>query len=279
MALRMGELLRSTLPELRIEPTPRRLRCYVDGVTVGDTVRGMVVWEPRRGVPVYAVPESDFTGELVPSTLPVVPDDLPPFLGPENFGWHTTPGDAFAVRAAGRTLDGVAFRPSDPDLAGYLILDFSAFDWVEEDEPVIGHPHDPFKRIDVLRSGRHVVVTLDDRVLADSKNPAALLETHLPVRWYLPREDVAMDLLNPSETRTICAYKGEASYFSVADGGPDGRDLAWTYPEPLNDAAQVRDLVAFFSERCDIAVDGEPMGRPVTPWSSPEEQQRGLDFA
>jgi uncharacterized protein (DUF427 family) len=279
MALRMGDFLRSTFPELRIEPTPRRIRCQVDGATIADTTRAMVVWEPRRGVPVYAVPERDLTAELVPFAAPAPPEDLPPFLGPENFRLHTTPGDALSVRAGGRTLEGAAFRPDDPDLSGYVVLDFSAFDWIEEDEPVIAHPHDPFKRIDVLHSGRHVVVTLGGRMLADSKSSVALLETHLPVRWYLPRDDVAMDLLTPSDTRTVCAYKGEASYYSVSEGGPAGRDLAWTYPDPLNDAAQVRDLLAFFSERCDISIDGEPVGRPVTPWSSAEEQKRGLDFA
>lgn len=278
MALSMGEYLRSSFPELRIEPTSRRIRCQIDGTTVGDTTRAMVVWEPRRGVPVYAVPERDFTADLSPFSAPPPPDDLPPFLGPENFAMHTTPGEALTVRWADRDLPGAAFRPKDPDLTGYLVLAFAAFTWIEEDEPVIGHPHDPFKRIDVLRSNRHVVVSLDAVVLADSRSPAALLETHLPVRWYLPPEDVRTDLMTPSDTQTVCAYKGHASYFSVTDGGQDGRDLAWTYLEPLNDAAQVRGMVAFFSERCDISVDGGPTGRPVTPWSSPEEQRKGLDF-
>jgi uncharacterized protein (DUF427 family) len=279
MALRMGELVRSTLTELRIEPTPRRVRVLVGDTTIADTTRAMVVWEPRRGVPVYAVPEADLTAELVPFSPPPPPADLPPFLGPENFAMHTTPGEALSVRVDGQELPGAAFRPEDPDLAGYIVLDFGAFSWIEEDEPVIGHPHDPFKRIDVLRSDRHVVVSLEGVVLADSKAPMALLETHLPVRWYLPRDDVRMDLFTPSDTRTVCAYKGEASYLSVTDGGANGRDLAWSYPQPLNDAAQVRDMVAFFLERCDISVDGTPMGRPVTPWSSQEEQRRGLDFA
>lgn len=279
MALRMGEYLRSTFPELRIEPTARRIRVLVGDTTVADTTRAMVVWEPRRGVPVYAIPETDFNAELVPFAAPPPPADLPPFLGPENFALHTTAGQALSVRVAGQDLPGAAFRPEDPDLAGYLVLDFSAFSWIEEDEPVVGHPHDPFKRIDVLRSDRHVVVSLDGVVLADSKNPTALLETHLPVRWYLPREDVRIDLFTPSDTRTTCAYKGEASYLSVTDADENGRDLAWTYPEPLNDAAQVRDMVAFFSERCDLTVDGTAARRPVTPWSSPEEQRKGLEFS
>jgi uncharacterized protein (DUF427 family) len=90
-----------------------------------------------------------------------------------------------------------------------------------------------------------------------------LFETLLPVRFYLPREDVAVRL-EPSDTATYCAYKGRASYYSVPDGP---RDVAWTYHEPLHDAEPVRDLICFFDERLDVIVDGKRRGRPVTPWS------------
>jgi uncharacterized protein (DUF427 family) len=149
----------------------------------------------------------------------------------------------------------VGFRPDDPDLGGRVMLDFSKFDWVEEDQPVMGHAHDPYKRIDVLRSDRHVVVELDGTVLADSRRALALYETGLPTRWYLPREDVRMDLLTPSDTHTVCAYKGRASYLSADLQG--GADIAWYYPDPLDDARPVRDLVAFWSERSVLTVDGE----------------------
>jgi uncharacterized protein (DUF427 family) len=86
----------------------------------------------------------------------------------------------------------------------------------------------------------------------------------LPVRFYLPREDVAVPL-EPSETSTYCAYKGRASYFSVPDGP---RDVAWTYREPLHDAEPVRDRVCFFDERLDVIVDGKRRDRPITPWTA-----------
>ena len=129
------------------------------------------------------------------------------------------------------------------------------------------------KRIDVLASKLPVEVSLNGTVLASTTNAQLLLETHLPVRYYLPREDVALDLLVPTETRSTCAYKGHASYFSTADGRPEGRDIAWTYPAPLDDALRVRDHVAFWNERTDIRVDGELQRRPVTPWSTPAEQE------
>ena len=102
-----------------------------------------------------------------------------------------------------------------------------------------------------------------------------LVETHLPVRYYIPPQDVRMDLLGPSTTRSACAYKGHASYLSTVDGSEAGRDIAWVYPDPLDDAARVRDHLAFWNERTDLVVDGEEVPRPVTPWSRPEEQSLG----
>lgn len=195
-------------------------------------------------------------------------------LGPEQFEIHTTPGEVFTLHLDDRDLVEAAFRPMDPDLEGRLTLDFGAFTfWFEEEQQLVGHPHDPFKRIDVLPSSRHVTVTAGGQVLADSARPTALLETHLPIRWYLPREDVRMDLLVPSEQRSTCAYKGHASYFSLKDAGEEGHDIAWTYEDPLLDATAVKDLLCFWAERTELTVDGSPERRPVTPWSHPDEQR------
>ena len=206
-------------------------------------------------------------------------DDLPPVLGPADFSVHTCPGQSLDVHVGQHVLAATSFRPDDPDLAGYVSLDFGAFTWLEEDEEVVGHPHDPFKRIDALRSSRHVVVALNGTVLADTTRAVALLETGLPTRWYFPREDVRMELLESSSHRTTCAYKGHASYYSVMDARASGRDIAWTYPEPLHDAEHVRDLVCFFSERTDLSVDGAHVVRPVTPWSPPHEQMAQFEKA
>ncbi len=92
------------------------------------------------------------------------------------------------------------------------------------------------------------------------------------MRYYVPPGDVAADLLQPSDTRSTCAYKGQASYLSTADGRPEGRDIGWTYPQPLDDALRVSDHVAFWNERTDIRIDGALQQRPVTPWSTPAEQ-------
>jgi uncharacterized protein (DUF427 family) len=183
------------------------------------------------------------------------------------FTVHSTDGEMVDVRAAGQRRPGAGFRPADPDLAGLVILDFGAFDaWYEEDEQNVGHPRDPYHRIDVLPSSRQVRLELEGEVLAVSSRPALLFETMLPARYYLPRADVTAELV-PSSTRTWCAYKGQASYFSARVGGRLVPDIAWSYPEPRHDADRVRDLVAFFDERVDVTLDGERRDRPVPPWS------------
>ena len=273
MGTRMRDLLGSELRSLRYEPTEKRLRVYLDGESVANTVDGLLVWEPRRVVPTYAVPERDVTARL--ESVGRV-DDLPdlPVLVPTNpFTAHSCTGEmvdvivgavgAVGTAGASRRL-AAGFRPDDPELTGYVTLDFSAFEWREENESIVAHPHDPFKRIDILASSRHIRLEWEGRLLAESSRPQLLFETLLPVRFYLPRDDIAVDL-QPTETVSYCAYKGRASYFSVPDGPAD---LAWTYYQPLREAEPVRDHVAFFDERVDVIVDGRRRGRPVTPWSS-----------
>jgi uncharacterized protein (DUF427 family) len=200
--------------QLRWVMTAKRLRASREGELVCDTTRGLVVWLPRHVVPQYAVPLDDLVGGLPAGTS---------------------------------ELEGEG-------VSGHVLLSFADFDWLEEDEPVIGHPHDPFARIDVLHSTREVRVELDGVELARSRRPVALFETGLPTRWYLPSHDVRTDLLTPSPTRTTCAYKGHASYLSAA--GPEGRDIAWVYRSPLREAEPVRDLICFWAERTLTTVDG-----------------------
>ena len=275
MATRMQDLIFGALPQLRIHPVSKWIRASVADTPVVDTRGAYVVWEPRRVVPQYAVPVADMLGELVPAEEVEAEEQSvrmaggPPVLDPRTpFAAHTCPGTPMTVRTTAGELAGAAFAPDDPDLAGLVVLDWHAFDqWYEEDEPVTGHPHDPFDRIDCLRSSRHVVVSLDGVTLADSSRPTVLFETPLPLRYYLPRDDVRMDLLERTDLTTVCAYKGEASYWSARIGESVVPNLAWSYEDPLHDAAPVRDLVCFFTEMVDLEVDGVAVERPVTPWS------------
>lgn len=181
--------------------------------------------------------------------------------------FRLTPGEELSLRLAGGDRDGAAYRLHDPDLAGYVVVDFDALDrWREEEDDVVAHPRDPFKRIDVVRSARHVRIELAGVLLAESRQPSLLFETGLPVRYYLPAEDVRFDRLAPSDTVTWCAYKGRATHWS-ADDTSGAVDVCWTYTDPRNDAAPVRDLIGFYQERIDLTVDGVRRDRPRTPWS------------
>jgi len=211
---------------LRYEPTERWIRGELGGELVVDSKDAWLVWNPGTVVPGWCFPREDVRAELIPT-------------------------------------DGMATF-DDPDLDGRVAVFFTALDrWREEEDEVVGHPRDPFKRVDARRSSRHVRVTIDGALVADSRRPLLVFETGHPVRYYLPPEDVRRDLFTPSGTRTLCAYKGEASY--LAYGGDD--EAAWFYPDPLPDNAAIKDHVAFFNERVDIEVDGEPVGRPDTQWS------------
>lgn len=272
MAVRMAELVFGAMGELRCHPVAGRIRAMTDGDTVIDSNRAILVWEPRRLVPAYAVPVEDVHATVLPAVASEAEVHLrplegaPPVIVPTtSFAAHTCPGEARTIETTTRELTEAAFSPADPDLAGYLVLDWAAFDrWLEEDEDLVAHPRDPFKRIDTRRSARHVVVTINDVVVAESERPTLLFETFLPTRYYLPAPDVRLDLLTTTSTRTQCAYKGIPSYWT---GHGEPKDVAWTYRDPLHDALPVKDMIAFFNERVDLTVDGQLQQRPKTPWS------------
>jgi uncharacterized protein (DUF427 family) len=275
MALDLADHFFASMPQLRFHPTAKRIRALVGDDVVVDSTQARVVWEPRRVVPSYAVPLGDIRGSLVEARAAVAEERAvqigggPAVLDPSTgFSFHTTAGQAFDVATDGSSLAGAAFVPSDPDFDGYAIVDFDAFDeWREEDEVLVGHARDPFKTIDTRRSSRRVAVEIAGTTVADSTRTTMLFETYLPTRYYLPRDDVRMDLLEPTKTTSVCAYKGLASYWTASIDDTVLPDVVWSYPHPHNYATAVKDLLCFFNERVDISVDGQRIERPHTPWS------------
>ena len=258
------------LGELRYEPTEKRIRVLIGDEVLVDTTRARLVWEPRRVVPSYAVPVEDLRGELTADAQTTIDSDrlLHPGI---PFAVHSTPGRSFTVRLGGADRTAAAFRPDDSDLAGCIVLDFNAFDrWLEEDDPVVSHPRDPYHRVDVRPSSRHVRIELNGELLAESTRPSLLFETYLPTRFYLPIEDVVGNL-QPSDKLTYCAYKGEASYWSHESLS----NLAWTYRSPLPDAVQIAGMVAFYDDLVDVTVDGVLRERPSTPIAKSLIEERG----
>lgn len=139
--------------------------------------------------------------------------------------------------------------------------------WYEEEEAVFAHPRDPYHRVDVLESSRHVQVAIAGVTLADTRRPCLLFESSLPTRYYLPREDVRMDLLTPTDLSTQCPYKGTASYWSATAGETVKKNVAWSYQDPVRENPLIKDLICFYNERVDLTVDGVLQPRPITPWS------------
>ena len=186
---------------------------------------------------------------------------------------HTAEGRPVTIE--GR--EGAGFWLTDEDVAGYVALDSAAFDaWYEEDEQILGHPRDPYHRVDVRLSRRPLRIEVDGDVIAETTRARLLFETQITRRFYVPREDVRADL-HPTDTRTYCPYKGAASYWSVDAGGRLRKDLAWSYAQPLPDAVEIAGLVAFWNERVDIIVDGEQHARPRGPISKAMLEEFGVE--
>ncbi len=245
---------------LYLEPTPKRIRVEFAGETIADSTRAMLLHESGHQ-PIYYFPPADVRADLL------TPSDRHtrcPKKGQASY--HT-------IAVGDRVLDAGAWCYPDPLPDAPPIQDLIAFywnrmdRWLEEDEEVAGHPRDPYHRIDVRRSARHIRISLQGELLAQTRGARALFETGLPARWYLPLADVKAELA-PSETTSHCPYKGDASYHSVVlRSGQVVEDLVWYYPEPMPDAIPVEDLVCFLNEKVDIELDGEAQQRPESPWS------------
>jgi uncharacterized protein (DUF427 family) len=244
---------------LFFDPVPQRIRVIFEKETIVDTTRAKLLHESAH-LPVYYIPEEDVSSEaLVPSKKRT----RCPHKGEAHY---------YSLRVGDRTAeDAVWFYPEPIEpasfLRGHVAFYWNAVDeWFAEDEQLFGHPRDPYARIDVYPTSRHIRILLDGEVLADTVRAKALFESNLPTRWYIPPDDVRTDLLETSGTRTRCAYKGSASHFHARIGDTVHEDVAWTYADPQHDADQVRDSISFYNERVDVEVDGTLEERPDTQW-------------
>jgi uncharacterized protein (DUF427 family) len=229
-----------------VEQSQKRVRAFVGGEIVVDSSAPLLVWENPH-YPQYYLPRADVLATLIPTT---------------TVTHSPSRGDAvhFTVKAGGRELVDAAWHyPDSPleELRDHVRFDWAAMDaWFEEDEEVIVHPRSPHTRIDVLPSSRHVRVLIDGEVVADTHRPWLLFETGLPVRYYLPKVDVRMELFEPTETHTYCPYKGVASYWSAVIDGRRHDDVVWSYPYPLPESLRIAGLLAFYDTKATIEVDG-----------------------
>jgi uncharacterized protein (DUF427 family) len=235
---------------VRLEAGAKRVRAFLDGKLVVDTTSTLLVWEVPY-YPTYYLPRADVRAELVPT-------------GEVRRSPSRGDGHVHDVQVAGSVAkDGATLYPESPieDLHDHVRLDWAGMSaWFEEDEEVFTHPRDPYSRIDILPTSRHIEVRLGDVVLAETTRGHALFETGLPTRWYVPKVDLRMDLLVRSETVTHCPYKGTADHYSADLDGTVTPDVAWSYPRPLPESVRIAGLVAFYDHRVEVRVDGEPVG-------------------
>ncbi len=240
---------------IRVERSDRRVRVRAGGEWVADTTSALLMLEQGL-VPVYYLPRSDVRMELL---APAAKRTRCETKG--EAAYYTLRAGTFVAEDAAWSYESPI--PGREQLSRYISFYWNRVEqWFEEDEEIFVHPRDPHKRVDAIRSSRHVRVVIAGETVAETTRPVLLFETGLPTRYYLPAQDVRLDLLEPSESRTQCPYKGVASYHSVNIGGELFRDVVWSYPFPIPECPKIEGLLAFYNERIELYVDGERQEQP-----------------
>jgi len=254
-----GQFLVPGMPKrvLFAEPLRRRMRAELGGQTVVQSDDAVLLFEPGR-YPVAYFPIDDFAkGALRPTDHRSTHPDL------GETAWFEVAG---STRVAARgAWHHIALPGHAAILEGKVALAWRAMDgFYEEEDRVLGHAADPYHRIDIRRSSRHLVVRTGERVVADTHIPLVLYESGFAPRWYVPREDIDAELLALNELRTFCPYKGIAVYYDI-DGA---KNAAWSYRAPFDDVGAISDLVSFEPDGVKVTLDGKRLklepGQSVT---------------
>ncbi len=253
-------LIAEPLPErvLFAEPLRRRMRVQFAGEWIADSEDMLLLHEPGH-YPVAFFPLADVRPGVVVSE--------------NRTTQHRELGDTnwFTVAAGDRRAARGAWQYTAPPEHASELRDRIAFAWramdafYEEDERIVGHAADPYHRIDIRQSSRHLVVTDGARVVADTTRPVALYESGFAPRWYVPREDIDENALTPAEGQTFCPYKGLASYYDI-----DGRQgAAWSYPQAWTEVEE--------PDKVDVFLDDKKLALEPGQTVIPHGIDRGLD--
>jgi len=250
----------TTTPEVTLanewQRSPRRLRIKFNDVWVADSTRAMLLRQ-HGFQPIYYFPAEDVRVELLePSDYTTHSN----YKGTASYS-HLSAGDRCASNSVWTYLRP---RMGSPDTRGYYGFDWHSMDaWFEEATRIYVHARDPFLRVDAVPSTRHVCVEVAGTAVADSKRPVLLFETGLVTRFYLPPEDVRLDLLEPSDAYTMCPYKGRASYHHLKVADAVVENVTWQYRRPLPDVCAVAGHFSFWNENDNvkIVVDSAVMPR------------------
>src|SRR5215468_5637875 len=196
-------------------PSPRWVRVYFNQQLIADS-KDMMLLRETNCLPLYYFPKKDVRMDcLQPSDRTAHSDRKG-----EGIFWHVVIGDTIAKDAA--------FTFQNPPGTGPKLEDYVAFAWekmdawFEEDEEIFVYARDPYKRVDVIQSSRHIKVVVDGVTVGETKRPTLLFETGLPTRYYMPKHDARMDLyrtVRPHSAKQVVAVLNCATRTSVC-GAP-----------------------------------------------------------
>jgi len=244
---------------LYLEPLRRRMSVELGGSVVSRSDDATLLFEPAR-YPVAYFPVADIADGALQAS-----DHVSTHRELGETRWFDVVGGDGKVARRG------AWQHVDPPAQAAALRDTVAFAWramdafYEEDERIVGHAADPYHRIDIRRTSRHLVVMHDDQLVADTHAPLVLYESGFAPRWYVPRDDVVADALHPVAAQTFCPYKGIASYYDIGDA----RGGAWSYRAPFEEMGRIADLVSFEPDKVTVTLDGERLelapGQTVLP--------------
>lgn len=240
------------------EPLRRRMRVRFGGEWIADSEDVLLLHEPGR-YPVAYFPLRDITGVVLKASERTTRH---PDFG--QTAWYT-------AQAGELSKDRAAYQHLEPPEYASELSDRIAFAWramdafYEEDERVVGHAADPYHRIDIRASSRHLTVHHDGRTVAETSRPLALYESGFAPRWYVPRADVDATALTPVDTKTFCPYKGICSYYDVGDA----IRAAWSYVDAWTEVGRISGLVSFEPDKVEVCLDGKRLhlepGQSVVP--------------
>jgi uncharacterized protein (DUF427 family) len=247
--------------KITFERSPRRVRVQFNGETIADSTAAQLLFETRH-LPIYYFPRADVRLDLLRATDH---HTYCPYKGTAAY---------WSIAVGNRVSENAVWGYPEPFTEVAIIEDYVAFywdrvdHWFEEDDEIFVHARDPYKRVDVVNSSRPLRIIVGGETVAETTRARFLYETRLPTRYYIPPEDVRMDLLVPSEKVTSCPYKGTAGYYSVKIGDRVFPDIVWFYPDPIPECPKINGYLCFFNEHVDkILLDGVAVPRPLTPWS------------
>jgi uncharacterized protein (DUF427 family) len=245
----VGRFLTSQpLPDrlLFAEPLRRRMRVRLGNDWIADSENVLLLHEPGR-YPVAYFPLDDIgDGVLVDEDRITQHGDL------GDMQWYTVVvGDQRIPHAAWQHTALPAYAT---ELTRRVAFAWRAMDgFYEEDDRIVGHAADPYHRIDIRNTSRHLVVRDGDRVVADTHRPVVLYESGFAPRWYVPREDIDETQLEPVDGQTFCPYKGLADYYTIGEH----KRGAWSYVNAWPESGRVNNLVSFEPDKIEVWLDDQ----------------------